>query len=147
MKRDTIFAAILEQQNHVIENLKNSIAEYKTASDLDEDDTIDREDYSHQSEAKDMELRLGQLLIVENDKLKWLEKHEDFLDERNQAGKIVITQDYIFLLGISMAEFPLENKKCIAISETAPLYKTIMNLNSGDSFMMGNSEEKVEKVF
>lgn len=144
MKRDAIFKAVISKQQEIILNLKKTIEEYKTASDLDESDTIDREDYSRQSEAKDMQMRLGQVLITENDKLNWLEKNVDFVDEKSQAGKLIITQDNIFLLGISMAEFPLDNKKFFAISETAPLYKKIMNLNTGDSFVMGNNEQLIE---
>lgn len=57
MKREEILDKIIEEQQRVIDNLQQSVDRYKTASDLDEDDTSDPDDLARQTEAKDMQLR------------------------------------------------------------------------------------------
>ena len=65
MKREEILDKIIEEQQRVIDSLKQSVDRYKTASDLDEDDTSDPDDLARQTEAKDMQLRYEKLLQKE----------------------------------------------------------------------------------
>ena len=56
MNKNEIIKSIINEQNVVISTIENSISRYKNASDIDENDSIDPEDFSHQYEAKEMQL-------------------------------------------------------------------------------------------
>lgn len=55
MKRDLILEKLIAEQRKVIESLQQSVNQYKSASDMDEESTHDPEDFSQQSQAKDMQ--------------------------------------------------------------------------------------------
>ncbi|MCB4234165.1 hypothetical protein LDL59_01015 [Kaistella anthropi] len=49
MKRDLILEKLIAEQRKVIESLQQSVNQYKSASDMDEESTHDPEDFSQQS--------------------------------------------------------------------------------------------------
>ena len=52
MDKAKILSAIIDEQEKVINNLKASIERYKQESNMDEDNTLDPDDYARQNEAK-----------------------------------------------------------------------------------------------
>jgi hypothetical protein len=62
MDKAKILSAIIDEQEKVINNLKASIERYKQESNMDEDNTLDPDDYARQNEAKDMQLRYENML-------------------------------------------------------------------------------------
>ena len=73
MKRADIIAVIIEEQKAVVDSLKQTVNRYKIASDLDEESTHDPEDFSHQTQAKDMQLRYEKTLKEAELSLAFLE--------------------------------------------------------------------------
>lgn len=142
MKRDNALNLFIKKQKEVIENIEKSILIYKTDADLDEEDTIDPEDFSHQSESKDMQLRFEQHLKEEMHKLKILEAEL----KKENAIKFIESKNYLILLGLAVPMFKY-NKSNIGISESAPIYNSLGNLSKGDDLKLGNTVEKIEDVF
>ena len=142
MKRNNALNLFIQKQKEVIENIEKSILIYKTDADLDEEDTIDPEDFSHQSESKDMQLRFEQHLKEEMHKLKILEAEL----KKESAIKFIESRNYLILLGLSVPMFKY-NKSNIGISESAPIYNSLGNLLKGDDLKLGNTVEKIEDVF
>lgn len=141
MKRIDILKNVISKQLEIISEIEKSVNQYKNASDIDEDDTIDPEDFSHQSEAKEMQLHFEQHLNKEKEKLILLESNKNFIDKI----KIVISKNYVILLGVSFPKF--ENEKFyIGISESAPLYSKIINLEIGNQFNIGNQNEVILNI-
>ena len=62
MNRKDILDKIILEQNKVIASLQQSVDQYRTASDIDEESTHDSEDYTNQSIAKDMQLRFEKMM-------------------------------------------------------------------------------------
>ncbi len=56
MDKAFILSSIIDEYQKVIDNLKASVERYKHESDIDEDNTLDPEDYARQTEAKDSNL-------------------------------------------------------------------------------------------
>lgn len=142
MKRVNVLKLIIQKQEEVIENIEQSVLIYKADADLDEEDTMDPDDFSHQSESKDMQLRFEQHLKEENQKLKVLQSE---LDEGNSL-QFIESENYIILLGLSIPLFKY-NKSIIGISEDAPIYSSLRKLTKGDELKLGNTTEKVEDIY
>lgn len=142
MKRVNVLKLIIQKQEEVIENIEQSVLIYKADADLDEEDTMDPDDFSHQSESKDMQLRFEQHLKEENQKLKVLQSE---LEEENSL-QFIESENYIILLGLSIPLFKY-NKSIIGISEDAPIYSSLRKLTKGDELKLGNTTEKVEDIY
>ena len=52
MDKAKILSAIIDEQEKVINNLKASIERYKQESNMDEDNTLDPDDYARQNRGK-----------------------------------------------------------------------------------------------
>ena len=142
MKRVNVLKLVIQKQKEVIENIEQSVLIYKADADLDEEDTMDPDDFSHQSESKDMQLRFEQHLKEENQKLKVLQSE---LEEENSL-QFIESENYIILLGLSIPLFKY-NKSIIGISEDAPIYSSLRKLTKGDELKLGNTTEKVEDIY
>jgi hypothetical protein len=137
---------IIEEQNKVIQNIKHSVSRYKVASDLDENDSIDPEDFSHQGEAKDMQLRFEQMLIQAKNNLENLKKYSTKESVIIEAGALIETNDFIIFIGISIPQFNFNGKTIITLSEQAPIYKSLKNKKIGDVIKIGALESEIIKI-
>jgi hypothetical protein len=77
MNKNEIIKSIINEQKVVISTIENSVSRYKNASDIDENDSIDPEDFSHQDEAKEMQLRYEQILVQAKNNLDFLETYKN----------------------------------------------------------------------
>lgn len=143
MNRKNIIQIIIDEQKDVVESLMQSVERYKVASDLDEESTHDPEDFSHQTQAKDMQLRYEQML-------KEAERNLDFLDnelkethDTIEKGTLVETdQNYLFV-GVSVPVFKFEDKDVVTFSDQAPVFENIKGKNTGDSVEVGKDKVKI----
>ena len=147
MKRKQIILKVIEEQNKVIESLENSVNRYKIASDLDEESTHDPEDFSHQTEAKDMQLRYEKMLRNAENDLNFLEKEIENPHESIENGSIIETETTLFFVGISVSMIQLQNKELISFSEEAPIYKDIKNKKIGDKLKIGENTHTIISIF
>ena len=86
MDKAFILSSIIDEYQKVIDNLKASVERYKHESDIDEDNTLDPEDYARQTEAKDMQLRFEKMLNEAKQNLKFLEDSKSETKEIAEAG-------------------------------------------------------------
>ena len=115
MNREEIMGVVLSRLQVNIEELANSLENYRAASDLDEGDTKDMEDFSQQSESIDMQ---RQLQIQ-------LDHAQDLFASLNEAGEIVETDQNYFLLGFSIPSMHVGEKELLGVSPESPAYVII----------------------
>lgn len=137
MKRDEILAKIIEEQNRVIANLKESVERYKTASDLDEDDTSDPDDLARQTEAKDMQLRFEKMLAKEVNDLAFVQGEKDKTYTEIEQGALVETDKNYFFLAVSLPKFEVNGKEVFCISPDAPIFAKLKGKKVGDRVEVG----------
>lgn len=137
MKRTDIINIIIEEQKVVIESLKQSVERYKTASDLDEESTHDPEDFSHQTQAKDMQLRYEKTLREAEQSLAFVEGELKEKHDKIEKGTLVETDQNFLFVGISVPPFQFENKEVLAFSDHAPVFQNIKGKNKGDTVEVG----------
>lgn len=143
MKREEILAKIIEEQHRVIDNLKNSANRYRTASDRDEDDTADPDDYARQTEAKDMQLRMEKLLNKEKNDLAFVLAEKDKSYDEIEPGALIETDKNYFFLAVPLPKFDFEGKEIFCISTDAPIYAKLKGKKIGDTIEIGPNTHEI----
>lgn len=146
MTKSEIITLLISKQEELIKKLKSSVRGYKTASDMDEDNTLDPEDYSHQGEAKEMQFRFEKrVLDAEQDYKKLL----TYIDKTNidvEPGALIETDQGYFFIGLALPSFIADGKEVICVSEKAPLYQDLKNCKSGDVVSVGQKSYTIISV-
>lgn len=147
MNRKDIINKIIEEQQKVIESLESSVERYKIASDLDEESTHDPEDFSRQTEAKDMQLRYEKMLNNAESELNFLEKEAAVSHETIENGSIIETAKNLYFVGISVPMTKVKDKQIISFSEDAPVYQNMKGKKVGDEVKVGDQSEVISSIF
>lgn len=146
MERKKIISKIIEEQQKIIDNLKQSVNNYKTASDMDEESTHDVEDYSHQSVAKDMQLRFEKLLGEAEQNMIFLENEKEMKHTEIENGSLVATdQNYLFV-GVSVPVFEIGNRSLLSFSEDAPIFLKLKDKSVGDRVQIGETLLTIQEI-
>lgn len=143
MKRVDIITIIIEEQKVVIDSLEQTVERYKIASDLDEESTHDPEDFSQQTQAKDMQLRYEKMLKEANQSLAFLETELKEVHEKIEKGTLIETDKNFLFVGISVPVFTFEDKEVIAFSDHAPVFQNIKGKNRGDTVTVGSNSLQI----
>ena len=146
MDKAKILSAIIDEQEKVINNLKASIERYKQESNMDEDNTLDPEDYSRQNEAKDMQLRYEKLLLTAQKNWNILEKAKSENYTEIEIGTLIETDKNYIFVGISVPIFKYAEKDVISVSEDAPIFKTLKAKKIGENLEFGKNSFKILKI-
>lgn len=146
MNKNEIIKSIINEQNVVISTIENSVSRYKNASDIDENDSIDPEDFSHQDEAKEMQLRYEQILVQAKNNLDFLETYKNKETTKIELGSLIETEELYIFIGISLQQFMLNGKNVIAISEEAPIYNSIKEKTIGEKITIGTIENTIISI-
>ncbi|MGZ5188049.1 MAG: hypothetical protein ACXWB5_01290 [Kaistella sp.] len=146
MKRNLIISQLIEEQAKVVESLQQSVNQYKTASDMDEESTHDPEDFSHQTEAKDMQLRFEKMLAEAEENLNFLNSEQNAAHETIEKGSVIETDQSYLFVGISVPVFKIEGKDVISFSEEAPVFEEIKGRAIGDSFKIGDNSHVIQSI-
>ena len=146
MNRKEILSKITEEQQRVIDCLKQSVERYKIASDLDEDDTSDPDDSARQTQAKDMQLRYEKLLQKEKNDMEFVLSQNENSHQEIELGSLVETEKHLFFLGVALPVIKGNAKEIYCISPEAPIYKNLLNKKIGDSVQVGNSTFEIISI-
>jgi hypothetical protein len=143
MKRVDIVTIIIEEQKVVLDSLKQTVDRYKIASDLDEESTHDPEDFSQQTQAKDMQLRYEKTLKEAEQSLAFLENELNEKHDKIEKGTLIETDKNYLFVGISVPPFKFGNKEMVAFSDHAPAFQNIKGKNKGDTVEVGGKSLKI----
>lgn len=146
MNKIKILEQIVKEQSKTLANLTASIQKYKSASDMDEDDTLDPEDYSHQGEAREMKMRMEQLLLKESKNLELIEKCLSIENEEVAFGALLdLDSKYIFV-GVSIHPFSFEGKEVFSISTEAPIFQLIKGKKVNELIELGANSYTIKSI-
>lgn len=147
MNRQEIVARIIEEQQKVILNLAASVNRYKVASDLDEESTHDPEDFSQQTQAKDMQLRYEKMLREAEQDLVTIQKAEKLSHTLVETGSVVETEKAVYFIGISVPSFEFGGKEVISFSEEAPVFEKMKGKKVGDEVEIGENKMVIRAIY
>ncbi|NNC70337.1 MAG: hypothetical protein HKN90_05890 [Flavobacteriaceae bacterium] len=146
MDKQAIIKRIMEEQEGIIKSLDKVIKLYKTTADIDEDNTLDPEDYSHQAEAQEMRLRYEQRLKGEQQKLSFLESSLHITTDIVKSGALIETDLYYFFIGLSIHPIKMDAKQILCVSEKAPVAQQLMGKQVGDFVTIGDKEIEIKDI-
>ena len=130
---------IAEALESNIMEINNALEDHKEASDMDEGDTRDMEDFSQQAEHKEMQY---QMQIQLDNAQAGLNRLREFSNEKfseAKAGALIETDKQWFLLGIAFPAIDVNGKELLGVSPESPAFQTIHGKQKGDTFTLGNN--------
>lgn len=143
MDKRKLLDKIIKEQQKIIDNLEVNVERFRKASDLDEDSTLSPEDFSHQTEAKDMQFRFEKLLRFSAQDMNFLQNLSAEKLEEIEKGSTIETEKNYFFVGVSTANFKFEDKEVICFTEKAPIFKKLKDKKLGETFKISNQEMKI----
>lgn len=146
MNKIKILEQIVKEQSKTLANLTASIQKYKSASDMDEDDTLDPEDYSHQGEAREMKMRMEQLLLKESKNLEIIEKCLSIENEEVAFGALLDLDSKYLFVGVSIHPFSFEGKEVYSISTEAPIFQLIKGKKVNELIELGTNSYTIKSI-
>lgn len=146
MNKTKIIKSLFATQDQVIIGLRERVKNNKVLVDLDETDTNDMGDYSHQDEVAEMNGLMDlQLEKAEAEKLKL--RSIDFSHKTKiGVGAVVKTDHYTFVIGIATLSFKVDGIQCVGISLDAPIYGMMKDKKVGESFSFGGNSYKIKSI-
>ena len=137
MNKDKILETIINEFENNIKELNNSLEDYKAASNLDEGDTMDPEDYSQQSEQKEMQYQMQLQLDKARAGLNRVKEFAGKQFSTAKSGALVETDKNWILLGISIPSLKIGDKDLFGISPESPAFNIINGKSTGDTIKLG----------
>ena len=146
MNKEAIRQEIEKIQQGIIDDLEQSRERLETAADIDENEPIDPEDFSRQNELGNMATRLKFMLQKANHDLEHLQRIPLETGPEISEGSLVITDSYVFYVGIAVHPFDIDGKHVVSISPEAPIYVAMRGKKEGDSFALAGKTYLIDKV-
>lgn len=138
---------LISLQKGVIERIEDKISTDHSMVDVDESDTIDPEDLSHQAESSETkQLFTRQLLKAEED-LRILEKIDFSIKHKAMPGSLVQTDKFNFIVASATTPFDYNGLHITGISIESPIYKQMKDLSAGESFTLSGHEYQIKAIF
>jgi hypothetical protein len=138
--------AMLTMYETIIHELKEELNSKDTLANIDEDNTIDPEDYSHQTESREMKMLLQKQLdkaLFDYEKIKSI----DFSEKQDASvGALVTTDMFNFILGVATTPFLFGNMQVVGVSTEAPIYRHLLGRKVGDTFQFSGNQYNINNV-
>jgi hypothetical protein len=141
-RKDIIDRIQLSLEKNLAE-LTQALNDYESASNFDEGDTLDPEDFSQQSEFKEMQLRMKIQLDQVNAQVERLEELANKKVNAIEAGAIVETAQNIIFIGVSFPTIHQDGIELLGITTETPIYASLKGKAKGDSFKLGKDDYSI----
>lgn len=146
MNKEKLKIKLIEIQTTVVNEIIEKIAITHSMVDVDETDTIDPEDLSHQTESLLTEqLFRIKLLKAEND-LDLLKQINFDLKTKVEPGALIKTEMFHFAIGTATVPFDLDDIHVIGISNESPIYSVMKGLIKGDKFNFSDKSYTILEI-
>jgi hypothetical protein len=137
---------MLNMYETIINDLKEELKVKETLAHIDEDNTLDPEDYSNQTVSKEMKMLLQKQLDKSQFDFEKV-KNMDF-SEKSEAvvGALVTTDMFNFILGVATTPFLFGNMQIVGVSTEAPIFSSLLGRKEGDSFQFTGHQYNINYV-
>lgn len=138
---------LLRELDTIISDLHEEMDSLHKGVDLDEEDTMDPEDFSHQTEAGDLERSHEQRLNMTVQKRERLEKLPTHDQTEVGVGAVVETEGHIFFISVAARPYDVNGHIITPLSLKAPLYQELHDSKVGDKIVLGNVTETIKRIW
>jgi hypothetical protein len=146
MDKSLFKSYVIDYKQNIIRDMEQSLHDYEGAANMDETETNDPEDFSHQDESEDFKKILRGKIDQAKLELAKLEKLNTEELSRMGFGSLVETDKLSFYVSIATLPFTIDGKNCIGISEQAPVFSILRQKKIGDKLKVGNVEYTIRSI-
>jgi hypothetical protein len=146
MNKEALFQELRQNKIRLILELKENVKSAHSAVDIDESDTIDPEDLSHQFEGGEMEHLFEEQLRRAEEDLLHLKQIDISLKERVQPGAVVFTETFNFIIGIPSMPFQFDKKQFVGISTGSAIFMQMKDKQRGDVFTHASNSYTINEI-
>lgn len=146
MNKKEILLLIREKLENNIYELTRSLDAQRSASDIDEGDTRDPEDFSQQSESRDKEMALQIQLDAAHAQLIRLDEFSGKMVSIAETGALIETDHNWFFMGISFSPINAGGKELYGVSPDSPAFSAMRGKSEGGKFTIGNNEHTIASI-
>ena len=147
MKKQAIKTKLFEVQENIIHELEEKMNLSHSIVDLDENSTLDPEDYSHQYESGEMESLFKVQLTNAKMDFNRLKNMDFSPKDRVCDGALVQTNKFNFIVGFSTVPFDVQDDHIIGISHGSPIFGIMENKKKGDKFSFHGINYIIENIY
>ena len=147
MNKENLKNTLIENQELIIKELSGKIEFTHEMVDLDELDVIDPEDLSHSIEAGE----LNQLMLVQLQKAKrdldTLKKMDFSPKLYVEAGALVQTEKFNFIVGFPTIPFDYEGMHVVGVSMASPIFPLMVGKIKGEQFEFSGTKYVINHIY
>lgn len=144
--RKDVIQHLIELKQDEINALKESERIYTESADLDEESSLELDDFAQQSQstdsARNLQIRINQ---ATEDLNNFKVLRPELIDEITE-GNVVLTDKVNFVIGLSFKDFEWENKKFVGISTQAPIFEALLGKRAGDKIEFNGIKYTIEEI-
>lgn len=147
MNKHILQNKLLEIHQTIIGEIKEKIYASNNAIDIDESDTIDPEDLSHQSEESTLKLLYqNQLKQAEKD-IQSIQKLDFSAKDNVAPGALVDTDSVCFFIGSPVLPFEFEGKRIVGVSADSPIMSEMNGKRTHESFSYNEKHYTIKAIY
>jgi hypothetical protein len=146
MNKESIKTTIFQTQESIISELSEKIETSHSMVDVDEGDTLDPEDYSHQYESGEIENLMKVQLAKAKQNLTQLKSIDFSKKDTVTPGAIVQTPRFNFFIGLATVPFDADGLHIVGISIDSPIYSVMNGKKEGDKFSFSGIDYEITKI-
>ena len=143
MNKQEIISALIASEENFMEKLSITLQEFKMASDLDEEATMDRQEMSQANEAKDMQLRMQLQYDKAKADLDELKNDSQTSNDTVVSGSLIETEKSFYYVGVAVHSIEVDGKTLYGISSDSPAFTEVFGKAKGDSINLGENKHTI----
>ena len=144
--RKDVIQHLIQLKQDEINALKESERIYTESADLDEESSLELDEFAQQSQstdsARNLQIRINQ---ATEDLNNFRVLRPELIDEITE-GNVVLTDKVNFVIGLSFKDFEWENKKFVGISTQAPIFEALVGKRAGDKIEFNGIKYTIEEI-
>jgi len=145
-KRKKIINHLIELKEQEIKALEDSYKIFNESADLDEETTLELDDFSKQDQSRDSARNVLMRVNLAKENLSDFKNLRPQLVEEITSGNVVLTDKVNFVIGLAFKDFNWENEKYIGISTDAPIFSELQFKKEGDTLVFNGVEYQIKEV-
>lgn len=146
MNKTELKNKLIELQKASVANLEEKINTTHSMVDVDESDTIDPEDLSHQSESAESEHIFKQQLSKAKIDLSIIEQIDFSVKSKVEPGAFVRTEQFNFIVACATNPFDHNGDHIVGISVDSPIYREMKDLQNGQTFSVSGNTYTIKEI-
>ncbi len=144
--KDLILSACLQKLDELVNNYEGSVTDMNTDASRQDESASQNEDHSAgddevlntlESEREFAQMEMGYLKSLNTDQV----------NEMVEAGAVVVTNQRIFFIAVSIEKVEIEGEAIYGISTNAPIYSAMAGLKKDDKFEFNGINYKIESIY